>query len=187
MKSTKKRLFKTIAVTLSAVMLSYTTLPAAAAYAAPPPPPPHGHHGMHHHHDTKMSTAAAVIGVALTIGLVAWMKNNAKPKIPTDPKGYAMYRNDFVDTLTAQERAVYDEMINCQTGEYKYAYTNQETARTIKKLCKKLPRDFKYSGATSVKEADGTKTKYIIFQRLEADSFGSIQATATSGTLAEAM
>ena len=78
-------------------------------------------------------------------------------------------------------------MINCQTGEYKYAYTNQETARTIKKLCKKLPRDFKYSGATSVKEADGTKTKYIIFQRLEADSFGSIQATATSGTLAEAM
>ena len=78
-------------------------------------------------------------------------------------------------------------MINCQTGEYKYAYTNQETAKTIKKLCKKLPRDFKYSGATSVKEADGTKTKYIIFQRLEADNFGTTQATATSGTLAEAM
>jgi len=98
-----------------------------------------------------------------------------------------MYRNDFVDTLTAQERAVYDEMINCQTGEYKYAYTNQETARTIKKLCKKLPRDFKYSGTTSVKEEDGTKTKYIIFQRLEADSFGANQAATTSGALAEAM
>ena len=98
-----------------------------------------------------------------------------------------MYRNDFVNTLTAEERAVYDEMINCQTGEYKYAYTNQEKAKTIKKLCKMLPRDFKYSGATSVKEEDGTKTKFIIFQRLEEDSFGNIQATATGGKLAEAM
>ena len=183
MKSMKKRLFKTIAVTLSAVTLSYTTLPAAAAYAAPPPPPPPSHH---HHHDTKMNAAAAVIGVAVTIGLIAWMKNNAKPKIPTDPKGYSIYRNDFVDTLTSQERAVYDEMNNCEAGEYKYPYTN-ETAKTIKKLCKKLPRDFKYSGTIAEKEPDGTKTKYVIFQRLEADSFGNNQATATTGTPAEAM
>ena len=184
MNNMKKRLFKTVAVALSAVMLSYTTLPAAAAYAAPPPP--HGHHGRHHHHDSKTNAAAAVIGVALTIGLIAWMNNNAKTKIPTDPKGYSIYRNDFVGTLTPQERAVYDEMINCQTGEYKYPYTN-ETAKTIKKLCKKLPRDFKYSGTISEKEPDGTKTKYIIFQRLEAESFGNNQTTAATGTPAEAM
>ena len=185
MNSMKKRLFKTVAVTLSAVMLSYTTLPAAAAYAAPPPPP--GHHDMHHHHDTKMNTAAAVIGVALTIGLIAWLKNSTtKPKIPTDPMGYSIYRNDFVDTLPAQERAIYDEMSNCQAGEYKYPYTT-ETAKTVKKLCKKLPQDFKYSGITTDKESDGTKMKYIIFQRLEANSFGNTKATATTGTLAGAM
>ena len=179
----QKRLVKKVAGTLSAIMISSTFLPLAA-YAAPPPPPPPpppGCHDMHYHsHGGKMNTAAIVVGLAATIGIIALLKHQTRIKIPSDPMSYDLYRKDFVNGLNAWERTVYNEMIKQPVGEHKTVYTNRETLKTIKKICKKLPHDFKYAGTTSVKEPDGSVTKYICIQRLGSESFSSNKVAAAS-------
>ena len=184
----QKRLVKTVAGTLSAVMISTTVLPLAA-YAAPPPPPPPppGHHDMHHDHGGKMNVTAALVCLALTVGIMAWTNNHYKHKIPSDPTSYAAYRKGFTDSLDARELSFYNDMYNHPTGEYKTVYTNRETLKTIKKLCKKLPQDFKYTGTTSVKEADGRAKKYIFFQRLKPIAFSPTINTVTDSIFVEAL
>ena len=116
-----------------------------------------------------------------------WTNNHYKHKIPSDPTSYAAYRKGFTDSLDARELSFYNDMYNHPMGEYKTVYTNRETLKTIKKLCKKLPQDFKYTGATSVKEADGRVKKYIFFQRLKPIAFSPTINTVTNSMFVEAL
>ncbi len=178
----QKRLAKMIAGTLSAIMITYSLVPAATFAASHRPPPPPPNHGRHHHdryHDkwTKNDTAA-VAGLAALIGLLAIANNNRRNQTPpSDPMSYAEYRDKFANGLSAEDRFVYNTLISYPAGEYKTAYTKPGTLKLVQKFCKKLPYDFQFVGTRVVAMEDGGSKNYVYFNRLESAGFDDADVT----------
>ena len=175
----QERFVKTVAGTLSAIMITYAIVPAVAFAAHHPAPPPYqDYHHHDHYHDKWTKNDTLVASLAALIGLWAIANNNRRNQTPpSDPMSYAEYRDRFVNGLNAADRLVYDKLISYPAGEYKTAYTKSETLKLIQKFCKKLPYDFRFVGTKVVAMDDGSSKNYVYFNRLESAGFNDTDVT----------